>query len=124
VRGASGQPPPSLPATTGPTWWLYVLECIDGSLYTGITSDVERRYSQHCRGKAAAYTRAKPPLQLVGAMQAGSRSSALRLEYAFKQLPSREKRVRAVAMGIPTKLAHAVAASAPRMTGKREAPAT
>ena len=82
------------------TWWLYVLECVDGSLYTGISVDVARRYRQHCRGTAAAYTRSRPPLRLVGAIAVGTRASALKLEYAFKQLAPREKRVRAVAMGL------------------------
>jgi predicted GIY-YIG superfamily endonuclease len=105
-----------LPDPASSTWWLYVLECIDGSLYTGITVDLERRYAQHCRGKAAAYTRSRPPVRLLGAMAAASRSSALKLEYAFKQLPSREKRLRASMMGIPADLASAVAW---RITGNR-----
>jgi putative endonuclease len=82
-------------------WWLYVLECEGGSLYTGITVDVARRYAQHCEGVAAAYTRIRPPLRLVGAMRAGTRSSALKLEYAFKKLPAREKHARATAMSVP-----------------------
>jgi putative endonuclease len=92
---------PQAQALDGPTWWLYVLECSDGSLYTGIALDVARRYVQHCRGKAAAYTRSRPPVRLVGAIAAGSRSSALKLEHGFKQLTAREKRVRSSAMGIP-----------------------
>lgn len=82
-------------------WWLYVLECKGGSLYTGITVDVARRYVQHCEGVAAAYTRIRPPLRLVGAMRAGTRSSALKLEYAFKKLSAREKHARATAMSVP-----------------------
>jgi putative endonuclease len=82
-------------------WWLYVLECEGGALYTGITVDVARRVTQHRRGTAAAYTRLRPPLALVGAVKVGTRSDALKLEYAFKQLPASEKWRRATALGIP-----------------------
>jgi putative endonuclease len=81
-------------------WWLYVIECKGGSLYTGIAVDVARRYSQHCRGIGATYTRMRPPLRLIGAMSVGTRSAASKLEYAFKQLTPPEKRVRALAMGV------------------------
>jgi putative endonuclease len=82
-------------------WWLYVLECKGGSLYTGITVDVARRYVQHCEGVAAAYTRIRPPLRLIGAMHAGTRSAALKLECAFKKLRACDKHARAAAMGVP-----------------------
>ena len=82
-------------------WWLYVLECEGGALYTGITVDVARRVMQHRRGTAAPYTRLRPPLRLMGAVMVGTRSDALKLEYAFKQLPASEKRSRATALGIP-----------------------
>ena len=82
-------------------WWLYVLECEGGALYTGITVDVARRLLQHRRGTAAAYTRTRPPLRLVGAVNVGTRSDALKLEYAFKQLPASEKWRRATALGVP-----------------------
>ncbi|MEO8741510.1 MAG: GIY-YIG nuclease family protein [Casimicrobiaceae bacterium] len=81
-------------------WWLYVLECEGGALYTGVTVDVARRINQHRRGTAAAYTRLRPPLRLVAAVSVGTRSDALKLEYAFKQLPASEKWRRAVALGI------------------------
>jgi len=109
VTGTRGEPSAPLADATASTWWLYVVECVDGSLYTGITVDLERRYAQHCRGKAAAYTRSRPPVRLLGAMAAANRSSALKLEYAFKQLSSREKRVRATTMGIPAEIASAFA---------------
>jgi len=82
-------------------WWLYVLECEGGALYTGISVDVARRLAQHWRGTAAAYTRLRRPLRLVGAVEVGTRSEALKLEYAFKQLPADEKWRRATALGIP-----------------------
>ena len=85
-------------------WWLYVLECKGGSLYTGIAVDVGRRYANHCKGVAAAYTRIRPPLRLLGAAMVGTQSDALKLEHAFKQLPAREKHARACAMGLPAHL--------------------
>jgi len=81
-------------------WWLYTLEFKGGSLYTGITVDLERRLAQHRRGTAATYTRMRRPLRLVGAAMVGARSCALKLEYAFKQLPADEKWRRATAMGV------------------------
>ncbi len=90
-------------------WWLYVLECEGGSLYTGIAVDVARRYARHCAGVAAAYTRMRPPLRVVGAIRAGSRSDALKLEYAFKRLGAAEKRARALAMGLPVDLGNIAA---------------
>jgi len=68
------------------TWYLYLIECEDGSLYTGITTDVERRYAQHVAGKGARYTRMKKPLRLVGFRECGSRSAALKAELAMKRL--------------------------------------
>ncbi len=83
------------------SWWLYVLECEGGSLYTGIAIDVARRFEQHCNGSGASYTRMRPPLRLLGTMQVGTRSAALKLEHAFKKLSTADKRVRALAMGRP-----------------------
>ena len=48
------------------TWFLYIIECTDGSLYTGITVDVEARYAAHCQGTGARYTRSHPPRRLLG----------------------------------------------------------
>jgi putative endonuclease len=76
-------------------WNLYVIECADGSLYTGIATDVERRFKEHLAGKGARYTRARKAVRLVASHPVGSRSEALRAEIAIKQLP-REKKVEAV----------------------------
>jgi putative endonuclease len=70
---------------------LYLLECADGSLYTGVTSDVGRRLAEHGSGKGARYTRSRLPLVLVASRPIGSRSQALRAEYAIKQLPPEDK---------------------------------
>ena len=73
-------------------WYLYVLRCGDGSLYTGITTDVEKRFVAHQSGKGAKYTRGRGPLVIVYQERCGDHSEALKREYAFKQL-SREQKV-------------------------------
>lgn len=75
-------------------WYLYVLECGDGTLYTGITTDVDRRLKQHREGKGAKYTRSRGPLKLLRSWKYVSRSAASVAEYAFKQLPRSEKLIR------------------------------
>ena len=71
---------------------LYILRCSDGSLYTAITVDVERRLRQHESGKGGArYLRGRAPFELVFDAQAGDRSLASRLESRVKRLRRREK---------------------------------
>lgn len=72
-------------------WYLYILRCGDGSLYTGITTDVERRFKTHCQGKGAKYTRGRGPLTLVYRETCGSHSQALKRELEIKALPRQEK---------------------------------
>lgn len=72
-------------------WYLYILRCGDGTLYTGITTDVEKRFSQHQSGKGAKYTRGRSPLELVYREKCGSHSDALKREYAVKALKREEK---------------------------------
>jgi putative endonuclease len=72
-------------------WYLYLLECRNGALYAGITTDLEARYAKHASGKGAKYTRANPPLRLIGSKAFADRSSAAKAEYALKQLPRDEK---------------------------------
>ncbi len=74
-------------------WYVYILECIDGTLYTGISTDVARRYQQHCRGKGARYTRARPPRQLLASFRYASQSLALRAEIRIKRLSAAHKRL-------------------------------
>jgi putative endonuclease len=69
-----------------------VIECADGSLYTGIARDPHARYAQHACGLGAKYTRSHPPVRLLKVELHPDRSSALKAEYAFKQLPAAEKR--------------------------------
>ena len=73
------------------TWKLYILRCVDGTLYTGITTDVEKRLEAHRTGKGAKYTRGRGPLELVYTEECGDHSAALRRELAIKALPREEK---------------------------------
>ena len=72
-------------------WYLYILRCGDGTLYTGITTDVEARLEAHRSGKGAKYTRGRGPLELAYTEECGSYSEALKREYAIKQLPRKSK---------------------------------
>lgn len=80
-------------------WYLYLIECVDGSLYTGIAVDVEARYAAHCKGTGARYTRSHPPLRLLGQETHPDRSSASKAEYRVKQLSPLEKRRFAETLG-------------------------
>jgi putative endonuclease len=73
-------------------WFLYLIECIDGSVYTGITVDVAARYAAHASGAGARYTRAHPPLRLLGCAAHPDRATAARAEYRVKQLTPAAKR--------------------------------
>ncbi len=72
-------------------WYLYLIECQDGSIYTGITVDVAARYAAHENGTGARYTRSHPPVCLLAVMELPDRSAASKAEYAVKQLPAIEK---------------------------------
>lgn len=73
------------------SWFLYMLRCGDGSLYTGITTDVQARLEVHRSGKGAKYTRGRGPLELVYSEECGSHSDALKREMAVKALTKEEK---------------------------------
>jgi len=79
-------------------WFLYLIRCRGGSLYAGISTDVERRFAQHESGgpQAARYLRGKGPLELVYRVPAGTRSQATKLESRVKKLP-REQKLRLIA---------------------------
>jgi putative endonuclease len=72
-------------------WYVYILRCGDGSLYTGIATDVERRLAEHRANKGAKYLRGRGPLKLVFEKRAGSRSQALIIEHKVKGLTRQEK---------------------------------
>lgn len=72
-------------------WSLYILRCGDGTLYTGIAVDVDRRFKAHCAGKGAKYTRGRGPLQLLYREVCGDHGTALRRELEVKALSRQEK---------------------------------
>ena len=72
-------------------WKLYILRCGDGSLYTGITVDVDARFAQHCNGTGAKYTRGRGPLELVYMEVCGTHSLALKRELAVKAMKTTQK---------------------------------
>jgi putative endonuclease len=73
-------------------WYLYVLQCSDESLYTGVTTDLERRVHEHNHTKQGAkYTKSRRPVQLVTSWSFGSQSKAMQAEAAFKQLRRPQK---------------------------------
>ena len=72
-------------------WFVYVLRCVDGTLYTGITKDLARRCQQHNAGTASRYTRSRRPVKLVYQEPQGSQSLALKREAAIKKLTRRQK---------------------------------
>ena len=75
-----------------PDWFVYILECADGSLYTGITTDPDRRVAEHNEGVGARYTRARLPVSMVFHERVENRSVASRLEYRIKRLSRKRKR--------------------------------
>ena len=79
-------------------WYVYILRCGDGSLYTGISDDVPRRLEAHRSGKGAKYTRGRGPLELVFTQQTEDKSAALRWEAEIKRL-RREEKEKLIAQG-------------------------
>lgn len=72
-------------------WHLYLIRCRNGSLYAGITTNVEARYNAHIRGRGAKYTKANPPVCLVGSKSYLDKSSAAKAECAIRKLPANKK---------------------------------
>lgn len=83
---------PVVDAAPARGWFVYLLECRGGHVYTGIAVDVERRYAQHLAGTGARYTRAHPPLRLLARFAYPDRASASRAESAIKRLSPERKR--------------------------------
>lgn len=81
-------------------WFLYLIECADGSVYTGIATDVSARFAKHACGKGARYTRTRKPVALLASFELADRASASRAEYWVKRLPAGQKR--ALAAGART----------------------
>ena len=72
-------------------WVVYLLRCVDDSLYCGITNDLKSRLSKHNSGNGAKYTRSRLPVQLVGVSFGMTKSEALKLEYRLKRTPAVNK---------------------------------
>lgn len=72
-------------------WYVYILQCNDGTLYTGITNDLDKRIAKHNSGKGAKYTKVRLPVILKYKNEVADRSEASKLEYKIKQLTRQEK---------------------------------
>jgi putative endonuclease len=83
--------------------WVYIMECVDGTLYTGWTTDLAERLAAHNAGGGARYTRGRGPLRLVYQEACSDRSQALRRECAIKRL-TRQQKQQLIAAGGPAGL--------------------
>ena len=72
-------------------WYVYILRCADGTLYTGSTNDPDRRLAAHNAGKGAKYTRCRLPVTMVYREEVPDKSAALQREWAVKQMKRSEK---------------------------------
>lgn len=72
-------------------WHLYILRCVDGTLYTGITTDIKRRLAEHESGAGAKYTKGRAPLELVYSEECPNRSTASKREIEIKSLSKEQK---------------------------------
>lgn len=73
------------------SWYVYIVKCSDSSLYTGITSDVERRINEHNKGIGGKYTRIRRPVELAYTEICADRSTALKRERLLKTMPRKRK---------------------------------
>ncbi len=72
-------------------WFVYLLECVNGRLYTGITTDLSARFDKHCRGKGAMFTRLNKPARMIAATACKDRSEASKIEWTVKQMTAAKK---------------------------------
>ena len=77
-------------------WFVYLLECTNGRLYTGITTSPEKRFQKHCSGKGAMFTRLNRPLRMIGARPCSNRSDASKIEWMIKKMTPQQKRTLAL----------------------------
>lgn len=77
----------------GNNWYLYILLCSDGSYYTGITTDVNKRFNAHKIGKGSKYVRTRLPISIAVQYFVGNRSEASKEEYRVKKLTKKEKEI-------------------------------
>jgi putative endonuclease len=80
-----------MPVKTPQQWHVYMVRCRDGSLYTGIATDIVRRFAEHQSGKGAKYLRGRSPLKMVYKKKIGLRSLALKIERIIKRMPKEKK---------------------------------
>lgn len=73
------------------TFWVYILECSNGSYYTGYTVDLTKRYQAHLKGSASKYTRSFKPIRIAQSWKVDDKSTAMKLEKYIKQLSRQEK---------------------------------
>lgn len=73
-------------------WFVYIVECVDGSYYTGITTDLDRRISEHNSGRGAKYTRSRIPVKLLWCQEFDGCKAAARIEYQIKQMSRQQKK--------------------------------
>jgi putative endonuclease len=74
-------------------WFVYMLECAGGRLYTGVSPDVAARFAKHCGGRGGAFTRSFPPRRILASRRCADRGAALSAEHALKQLARPDKLV-------------------------------
>jgi predicted GIY-YIG superfamily endonuclease len=79
-------------AKTTSVWFVYLLECLNGKIYTGIATDVDARFNKHLTGKGAKFTKMNPPSHIIASTRCENRSAASKLEYQIKQLTPAKKR--------------------------------
>jgi putative endonuclease len=72
-------------------WFIYLVKCADGTLYCGITNDLDKRIKTHNDGKGAKYTKTRRPVSLLKYFERPTKGEALKLEYKIKQLSRQEK---------------------------------
>jgi len=72
-------------------WYVYLLKCYDGTIYTGATNDVQKRLIAHNKGRGAKYTKTRLPVILLKSFSCENKSEALKLEYKIKQMSRAEK---------------------------------
>jgi len=91
MKAKEGEAYAEAAAAPAAVWSLYILECRDGSFYTGVTTDIDRRLRKHQDGTASRYTRTRRPVALVYREECGTRSGALERECAVKALSRQRK---------------------------------
>lgn len=84
---------------TDAVWRAYLVRCGDGSLYTGVSTDVARRVAEHAAGRGARYTRSRPPVELAWRSAKLDKRTAHRLEWRLKRLPRNDKLLLAAGRG-------------------------